>query len=204
MCFAYPFVEQLWKACPLRYILNTDLSERETFLIGSIVSHWGFIESEIYDQTLISFADDEELPRSMTTNAQFSTVLELWLKRVVAKKDKTRRSVLQTQYDRIKSNNEFRQAVVHSRWEWRPDEPDQIVAVRVHKNCIKRVVFSVEDLAEFASTLGEIRYLIRFPGGLEDRAEEMNKLGGHMSRLGWDLMTGRAKLSDLTKTDSIG
>lgn len=186
----------------MRYVLDTDLSERETFLIGSIVSQWGFIESEIFDQALASFEENEELPRSMITNAQFGTVLDLWLERVVEKKDQARRKVLRAQYERIISNNEFRQAVVHSRWEWRPEEPDQIVAVRVHKHSIKRVVFSVEDLAKFASTLGEIRYLIRFSGGNEDRAEEMNKSGRHTSRLGWDLITGRAKLSDLTKPDS--
>lgn len=185
----------------MRYTMDTELSERETYVIGSIVSQWGFLESDIFEQTISSFEDAEDLPNSMKTNAQFSKVLELWLKRVAEVQDAPRKSVLTAQYQKIISLNEFRQAVVHSRWEWRPDAPEEITAVRVHKQSIKRVKFTFEDLAEFATNLGEIRYSIRYPGGLQDRAEEMAKMGGHISRQGWDLLSGRVTLDDLTKHD---
>lgn len=71
----------------MRTTLSTELSEKETYMIGSIVSQWGFMEADIFEQTLLSFEDDEELPASMKTNAQFSKVLDLWLKRVVEAQD---------------------------------------------------------------------------------------------------------------------
>ena len=46
----------------MHYTLGTELSERETYLIGLIVSQWGFIESEIFEQTILSFEDGEVLP----------------------------------------------------------------------------------------------------------------------------------------------
>jgi hypothetical protein len=53
----------------------------------------------------------------------------LWLERVVEKQDDARRSVLKAQYDEIIYLSDFRQAVVHSGWDWRPDAPDEITAV---------------------------------------------------------------------------
>lgn len=172
--------------------LNTELADREVFLIGSIVSQWGFLEADIFDQTLLSFeAEDGPLPAAMN-NAQFTTVLELWLERVVEKRDNARKAVLMEQYQEIVALSAFRQAVVHSRWEWRPDAPDVITAVRVHKKTIKRVTFTSEDLLQLSIRLGQIRYRIKYPGGIEDRAPELAAAGGYISRRGWELLTGRA------------
>ncbi|MBZ0130477.1 MAG: hypothetical protein K8F59_15340 [Rhodobacteraceae bacterium] len=185
----------------VRYTLDTELTEQETYLIGLIVSQWAFIEAEIFEKTIETFADDEAIPASMKTNAYFGEVLELWKKRVVEAQSAARKAKLTAQYERILSLNEFRQAVVHSRWEWKSDAPDEITAVRFHKKSIKRVKFTFDDLANFAVTLGEIRYSIRYPGGLQDRAEELSELGGHVSRLGWELLSGRVTLDDLAKRD---
>lgn len=179
--------------------MSTELSERETYIIGLIVSQWGFLESEIFEQTFLSFEDDDDLPPAMKKNAKFSQVLELWLKRVAEVQEPAKKSVLKTQYHKIKSLNKFRQAVVHSRWEWKPDTPEEITAIRAHNQSIKCVKFTFEDLFEFATTLGEIRYSVRYPGGLEDRADEMKERRGHISRLGWDLLAGRVTLDDLAK-----
>ena len=88
-------------------ILNTELSEREIYLIGSIVSQWGFLEANIFDQTLLTFADTDCLPASMN-NVQFSTVLKLWLEQVVERQNSTRKSVLNAQYAAIVSLNKYR------------------------------------------------------------------------------------------------
>lgn len=177
-------------------VLNTELSEREIFLIGSIVSQWGFLESDIFEQTLLSFEDDEDLPASMN-NAQFSSVLKLWMERVAKKQDGARQAVLKAQYDEILYLSDFRQAVVHSRWDWRPDTPDEITAVRAHKKSVKRVKFTGDELADFSTRLGQVRYRIRYPGGLEDHATELSASGGYISRRGFELLFGRAKLPDL-------
>lgn len=173
----------------MKYVISTELSEQETYLIGSIVSQWGFIENEIFEQTYLSFGEGEELPKSMVSNAQFSIILDLWLKRVAELKSSPKREILIGVYDKIKSLSEFRQAVVHSRWELDPSARGVITASRIHNKTIKRIKFNFKDLSEFSTDLGEIRYLIRYPGGLEDRAEEMNKVRGHLSREFWEAIT---------------
>jgi hypothetical protein len=171
--------------------LNTELTDREVFLIGSIVSQWGFLEADIFHQTFLSFEDeDSPLPVAMN-NAQFTAVLELWLERVVEKRDDARKAVLKEQYQEIGKLSAYRQALVHSRWEWRPDAPDAITAIRVHKKTIKRVTLTSEDLLQLSIRLGQIRYRIRYPGGIEDRAAELAAAGGYISRRGWELLTGR-------------
>lgn len=180
----------------MRYVLNTELSERELGLIGSVVAQWGFLENDIFEQTLLTFEDEDSLPSSMIQNAQFSEILKLWLRQVVEKQSGARKAVLLAQYEKILSLNEYRQAVVHSRWEWRPQAPDEIVAVRIHKKTIKRVRFSVDDLLDFSSQLGEVRFWLRYPSGAEDQAEEMAKLGGYISRRGWEMF------ADLRATDT--
>lgn len=175
--------------------LATELADHEIYLIGSIVSQWGFLENDIFDQTLSSFAADENLPPSMN-NAQFSQVLDSWLKRVVEQQDDRTKTVLKAQYDEIKLLSDYRQAVVHSRWEWRPDFPGEVTAVRVHKGDTKRVQFTADDLADFSSRLGCVRFWVRYPGGTADRAAEISSTGGYISRLGFDLLAGRAKWPD--------
>lgn len=181
------------------YTLNTELHDREIFLIGSIVSQWGFLESDIYEQTLLSFEGEEGLPASMN-NAQFSAVLKLWLRRVVKRQpDESRMTVLQSQFEEIVSLSEYRQAVVHSRWEWRPDAPDEITAVRVHNKSILRVKFTADGLFDLSTRLGQVRYRIRYPGGTADRAAEMSAVGGYITRQGYDLLEGRATFGSITR-----
>lgn len=178
---------------PMKIVLSTELSEREIYLIGSIVAQWGFLEADIFDQTLLSFTDTDCLPTAMN-NAQFSGVMELWRKRVIPQHDQVRQKVLIAQYEEIVSLNEHRQAIVHSRWEWHPQAPEEITAVRVHKKNVKRQTFTADDLEELSVRIGALRYSIRYPGGLEDRAAEMSKTGGYISRMGWDLLSGRTSI----------
>lgn len=126
--------------------------------------------------------------------AQFSAVLQIWLTRVAEQHDAARKAVLRAQYDEIVYLSEFRQAVVHSRWEWRPDSPEEITAVRAHKKMIKRVKLTADDLFDISTRLGQVRYRVRYPGGTEDRAAELSAAGGYISRRGYDLLSGRAEL----------
>ena len=43
------------KASLMELTLGTELSDRETYLIGSIISQWGFLKARIFEQTLLSF-----------------------------------------------------------------------------------------------------------------------------------------------------
>jgi hypothetical protein len=66
--------------------LDLQLSDREMFLIGMIVAHWGSLEHEVFTQTLLSFDTPQGqaggLPKSMN-NIQFTQILSLWKERVV-------------------------------------------------------------------------------------------------------------------------
>ncbi|QDG78134.1 hypothetical protein [Labrenzia sp. PHM005] len=176
--------------------LNTDLSEGEVYSIGYFVAQWGFLENDIYEQTILSFDDVETLPSSVVKNAQFGNILKLWLKRVVEKQEEPKKSTLREQYNRISEMNEVRQSLVHSRWEWSRIAPDEITAVRVHKGTVKRKTFDSDSLYDLAASVGEIRYSVRYPGGIEDQADEMMQNGGHISRDAWHLITKKKNSDD--------
>lgn len=181
------------------FTLDTELSEKEIYAIGSIVAQWGFIETEIFEQTLLSYKDDEDLPAQMKNNAQFSKVLQLWQKRVAKVRDPRKKEILIKQYEELVSLNKFRQAVVHSRWEWSRDDPGVITAVRYHNQSVKRIKFTLDDLVQFTIRLGKVRYSIRYPNEVQDQAEEMQKQGGYINRRAMDLLTGRITLDELIK-----
>lgn len=93
---------------PLR-ILDYGISDKETFLIGRIISQWGAIEHEIFMQCLLTYDDKEKekiaLPKAMN-NLSFTDILDLWKERVANKeKLKERQEILLQQYENIKSLN---------------------------------------------------------------------------------------------------
>lgn len=180
----------------MRYTMDTGLSDNETYAIGLIVSQWGFLETEIFHQTLMSYGEDDVQPGVLKKNVQFTEVLKLWKSRVAEKASGDRKHVLLSQYEKIKKLGKFRHAVVHSRWEWNPNTVNEIKAVRIHNKQIKTVKFTTEDLADFANTLGEVRYNVLYPGGLEDRAEAKEAADGQISRAFWNMLTGNNALTD--------
>lgn len=136
-----------------------------------------------------ALADVDPLPKEMN-NAKFSLVLDLWRREVAEKQEEDRKAVLIAQYHQIQELSPFRQAVVHSRWEWTPEKPDVVVAVRVIRKEIIRAKFTVQDLADMAGRIGEIRFSIRYPGGMQDRAKEIADAGFFVSRRGWAFLCG--------------
>ncbi|MBD8663028.1 hypothetical protein IFT59_07150 [Rhizobium sp. CFBP 8752] len=183
----------------MRIALQTSLSKRETYLIGSIVSQWGYLEADIFEQTLVAMSDLDPLPKAMS-NTNFGLVLDLWLERVAEPKDDERRAVLKAQYDMIQLLTDFRQAVVHSRWEWNANKPDEVVAVRAKKKELIRATFTINDLIEMDARIGEIRYLIRYPSE-QDRADELADDGIRISRSGWEMLFGQPTVTDETGDD---
>ena len=83
--------------------LNMNLSDKETFFIGKIIAEWGAIEHEIFQQCLLSYAEEDaeiSLPKEMN-NLSFSKVLDLWKKRIVEKQENKLRNILTKKYDEI-------------------------------------------------------------------------------------------------------
>jgi len=167
------------------YHLNTELAERELLSIGRIISLWGFLEYEIFCQTLASFSDEEisqnNLPKEMN-NLKFSLVLDLWKKRVIEEAKDDRKTVLEEQYKKIIHYQDSRNALAHGMWDWSKENAAEIIAIRIRKKEVKRHHFTADSLGDFASELEKINYKVRYPGGLEDYATEMAAAGGFISR----------------------
>ena len=84
------------------FTLKNELTDKETYLLGMIMSQWGRLEHMIFIQTLSSFEDAvenaKELPRAMN-NIRFSAVLDLWQERVMEKADDETRATLREQLE---------------------------------------------------------------------------------------------------------
>ena len=178
-------------------ILDFGLSQRELLSIGRIVALWGSLEYEIFQQVIMSFSNvpDEKLPKEMN-NLQFSKILDLWELRVVNRAEVGRRGVLEKACASIRSNYDFRNAIVHGMWNWSSSAPEVIRATRVRKKEILSTLFTASDLASFVSFLERTNFLIRYPGGREEYLNARTEQGGYMSRGMVCLMTDNPLMDD--------
>jgi hypothetical protein len=181
----------------VKYLWNSELSDREIHFIGTIFVQWGALEHEVFMQALKTFEPEEGateipiLPKEMN-NLQFSGVLELWNERVAKPRRGKRGKVLQKQYEEIRKLKEVRDALVHGMWHWTADNLGEIRTVRVRKREVITSRLSADFLGEMASRVGEINFSIRFPGGLVDLAKQRMEDGGYMSRRWVAMVTGAA------------
>lgn len=167
----------------LGYRHSVGLTDEELVHIGSIVAQWAALEHEIFHQTLATFADGNNLPKEMS-NFNFARVVELWEGRVLANADKKKREVLTQVIHLVKQLLDYRNALVHGMWEWDVNEPKSISSIRVRQKAILTYQFTADDLRDFSNKLGEINFKIRFPGGIDDYAKQIEKTGGHTGRFG--------------------
>lgn len=167
------------------YKFDLELSDKEFQLIGQIVSQWGALEYEIFEQTLLAFdrPDGEEivLPKEMNS-LQASVILEQWKEHVVDKAEPKVAEVLREQYERISELKDYRDALVHGVWKWSPNDIGKINTVRIKKKKIIGVHFTADDLYDLYSRLAGINFKIRYPKGTEDYARERVAQGGYFSR----------------------
>lgn len=169
----------------VKHVWDPQLSDHEVHFIGMIFIQWASLEHEVFVQTVRTFnAENGEIPQlpKEMNNLQFTSVLELWKERVVAKAPKGRARVLQRQYEMIISLKDARDALAHGMWHWSPEDLGRVSTIRVKKRQIITSHFSAKSLGDMASELGEINFKIRFPGGMIDLARAQMARGGYMSR----------------------
>jgi len=178
---------------------DLELSDKEIHFIGQIVSQWGALEHEIFNQTLLTFErpDGEEidLPKEMKS-LQITAILNLWKERVVDEAEQKVAEILQEQYDRIIELKEYRDALVHGMWEWTPSDINKISTIRIRKKEIIRIHFTADDLYDFYSRLAGINFKIRFPRGVEDIASVHAEQGGYFSRRFLSMITDNDIVDD--------
>ncbi len=169
----------------IHHIWESELSDKESFYIGKIVSQWGGMEHEIFIQTLRTFDnpsnEEIQLPRAMN-NMGFSDVLELWNKRVIDKCEENKAIVLQKQYDEICHLKEYRNALVHGMWEWKSGELHTITTSRIRKKEIISTKFNSDELVDFYTQLARINFQIRYPVGVEELIKDKIEQGPYISR----------------------
>lgn len=179
--------------------LDLQLSDRELFMVGLIVAHWGTIEHEVFVQTLLTFDDSQtkaaDLPKAMK-NLQFTQVLALWKERVVDKSKGKRAAVLSDVYKQLLALKESRDALIHGMWQWSPEHLDRISTVRVRKHEVKTLHFDFEYLQSLALRLAELNFSIHYPRGLVDLAAARQNIDFYISRKGLWLMTDPEKERD--------
>lgn len=175
--------------------LDLQLSDREMFLIGMIVAHWGSLEHEVFAQTLLSFdtpqVQADALPKAMN-NIQFTQVLSLWKERVVDKCKGKRSTAFRVVHDALVELKEPRDALIHGMWLWSPSNMDRISTLRVKKREVITTHFDSDYLQEFAFRLAKLNFMIRYPRGTIDLAASRQREGFYISRKGLQMMSDRA------------
>lgn len=171
--------------------LDLGLSESEIFSIGTIVSQWGAIEYEVFNQCLLSFeeSDVNSLPKEMN-NLSFSKVLELWKKRVVNSSETPIKDTLTAQYEKLISLQDYRNALMHGMWSWDPATPNVVTTTRVRKKEVISTKFGPKDLEHFARQVAGILVAIKYPRGLKELMMQRMEQGAFFSRKGYELLFG--------------
>jgi hypothetical protein len=126
-------------------------------------------------------------------NMQFTDVFALWKERVVCSASDQRAIVLTEQIKVIEHLKEFRDAIVHGHWDWSATDVTKITTMRVKKKAVLSTVFDVQALEDFAVSLSEVNFKIRYPGGLEDLARQRNSDGSYISRRAFAMLFGEER-----------
>jgi hypothetical protein len=129
-------------------------------------------------------------------NMQFSEVLEKWKERVVLQSNGEKKKNLEEQYALIRHYHDYRNALVHGMWDWDTTSPDRIKTTRVRKKQVISIHFTAADLEDFSLELAKINFNIRYPRGIEDLAEMINR-GGYIGRFTASMLSGHTVAAEL-------
>lgn len=184
---------------PMHYVLDSGLTDRETYLIGQILVGWGTLEFTIFAQTLETFdvteTEGAKLPKAMN-NLRFLGVLELWEERVVNQASEEHSKVLRKQLEEIGKLKPVRDALVHGMWQYSKEDVSRISTIRIRNKEIIEFHFSADDLQDFQQRLAKINFAVTYPGGRDDYFGEIATEGGFVSRRFLAIVTGDEVVQD--------
>ncbi|MFM0062927.1 hypothetical protein [Paraburkholderia aspalathi] len=182
------------------YMFDLQLSDRETFFVGKIVTLWGALEYEIFNQTLLTYDEEgmsvDKLPKALK-GQQFSDILDLWYERVVANAKPKPKRVLEDQYKAITHYQTYRNALVHGMLDYVATDIGRLLSMRVKKKEFVTVQFTGDELGEFARALQSINFKIRYPRGPNQYAMKLSRDGLHVSRRAAAALTGHPVADEL-------
>ena len=158
-------------------ILDLGISDKETMYIGKIITYWSAIENEIFLQSVANFENIETLPKELK-NLQFTSLKLYWKEFIIDKtENEIIKNVLNKQFEEIEKVKDIRDAIAHSFWEWSSDNLSQIKTIRVRKDKIISLTFTVDDLENFFIKIAEMYTNIKCPNGITDIFSDVIKKG---------------------------
>ncbi len=179
-----------------RHRIETELSPRELSAIGFVTVSWAQLEHLMLQKTVeLSDAANIEIPKDATALSFKKRIRALRALAKSALPDKDDLNKFLKILNRIGSIERSRNRITHGLWDWSPADPDKLKSSSFRPPYQFEEPFDHAKLIKLALYIGEVNFLLAYPGG-EEQAQEaitehMMQSGGHVSRLGMQLLTGK-------------
>ncbi len=179
-----------------RHRLGTEISMPEFAAIGYVMVSWAQLEHLLLQKTA-ELADKVDVPIPTDATAM-SFKKRIRALRKLAKETitgpKTRQKFLKL-LTKISDIERGRHRITHGLWDWMPIDPDKIQASSFRPPYEFEEPFDYHKLIKLAERIGELNFQLAYPRGqkqaMNDVARSVMQRGGHVSRLGMQLLTGK-------------
>ena len=179
-----------------RHRLGTEISMPEFAAIGYVTVSWAQLEHLLLQKT-VELADkaDVPIPTDATATSFKKRIRAL---RKLAKEaitgPKTRQKFLNL-LTKISSTQRARHRITHGLWDWTPTDPDKLQASSFRPPYEFEEPFDYHKLVKLADRIGELNFQLAYPMGekqaRDDVVRSVMQRGGHVSRLGMQLLMGK-------------
>jgi len=177
------------KAPPM---VDSELSQAELAAIGRVTVLWAELEHLVLDATL-ALADIAGIPPPEDAYS-FAFKKRLRTARILAKEclvENDFKAWVLGVFNKISALEQGRNRITHGLWEWLPSDPASTKAFSHRKKLEFNERFDFQKLTKLGRTVGEVVFVMRYPGGitqfLEENAEAATQPGGVEPRF-WRLM----------------
>ncbi|GJL88585.1 MAG: hypothetical protein DHS20C03_22940 [Minwuia thermotolerans] len=184
-----------------KHRIGTELSMHEMAAIGFVTVSWAQLEHLMLQKTA-ELCEEAGIPlHAHATSLSFKKrmrALRDLAKQVIANDD-TRMALLDL-LTQIGGAERSRNRITHGLWDWLPSNPDKLQASSYRRPYDFEEPFDFKKLIALAERIGQINFRLAYSGGkdeaMEEIAESRAQRGGHVSRLGMQLLQGK-DISDL-------
>ena len=179
-----------------RHRLGTEISMPEFAAIGYVTVSWAQLEHLLLQKTA-ELADKADIPipadATATSFKKRIRALRKLAKEVITG-PKTRQKFLNL-LTKISSIQRARHRIAHGLWDWMPTDPDKLQASSFRPPYEFEEPFDFHKLVKLAERIGELNFQLAYPKGekqaTDDVVRSVMQRGGHVSRLGMQLLMGR-------------